>query len=230
MKILLADDDHDLIDMLRYVFQREGYGVVTAPDGEAALRTFKLECPDLIVLDLSMPKRTGIEILREIRHTSKVPVIILTCMGDEEHLVEALEAGADDYVSKPFRPRELKARTKALLRRSSDHVEHTERSQKPLLIGDISINARTMEVSVAGNPVKLTRTEFALLEYMMLNHDKVLSPSALIANVWGFDAEQNEDTVRVTISRLRRKIEPDPSCPCYIINVPGLGYRFLYKV
>ncbi len=228
MKILLVDDDRDLVDMLRYAFQREGYRVITALDGEAGLRTFTAELPDLVVLDLALPRRNGLEVLKEIRRVSKAPIIMLTCMGDEEHIVTAFEMGADDYVAKPFRPRELKARAKAVLRRSQDRAPE-EKQRRPLLIGDINLNAKTMEVSVAGRAVQLTRTEFALLQYLMVNCDQVLKPTDIIANVWGFDAEQNEDLVRVTISRLRRKIEPDPSAPTYIINVPSMGYRFLYK-
>ncbi len=228
-KILLVDDDRDLVDMLRYIFQREGYTIITAYDGEVALRAFKAESPDLIVLDLSMPKRSGFQVLQEIRQVSKVPVIVLTCLGDEDHLVAALERGADDYLAKPFRPRELKARTNALLRRAHHGKQSGDKSLKPLLLGDISLNAKTMEVSVAGRVVKLTRTEFALLQYLMVNYDTVLSQSDIIANVWGFDAEGNEDLVRVTISRLRRKIEPEPTSPRYIVTVPGVGYRFIFK-
>jgi two-component system response regulator VicR len=228
-KILLVDDDRDLVDMLRYIFQREGYTIITAYDGEVALRAFKAESPDLIVLDLSMPKRSGFQVLQEIRRMSKVPVIVLTCLGDEDHLVTALEGGADDYLAKPFRPRELKARTSALLRRAQHGKESRDKALKPLLLGDISLNAKTTDVFVAGRVVKLTRTEFALLQYLMVNYDIVLSQSDIIANVWGFDAEGNDDLVRVTISRLRRKIEPDPTSPRYIVTVPGVGYRFIFK-
>jgi DNA-binding response OmpR family regulator len=229
MKILLADDDRDLVDMLRFILQREGYTIVTAFDGEVALRVFKAESPDLIVLDLSMPRLSGFEVLQEIRRASKVPVIVLTCLGDEDHLVSALERGADDYLAKPFRLRELKARTSALLRRVRDRGADGEKPIKPLLLGDISLNAKTMEVCVAGRAVKLTRTEFALLQYLMLNYDTVQSSSDIIANVWGFSDEANEDLVRVTISRLRRKIEPDSTSPRYVVNVPGFGYRFVFR-
>jgi DNA-binding response OmpR family regulator len=228
MKILLADDDRDLVDMLRYVFQRDGYSVFTAFDGDATLRAFQAESPDLIVLDLLMPKKSGLEVLTEIRRVSKVPIIVLTSLGDEENTVNALDGGADDYLAKPFRPRELRARVKSQLRRGLNQTEGDEKP-KPLLIGDIQINARTQEVSVSGRFVKLTPTEFALLQHLMVNYDQVLGSSDLIANVWGYDAEGNEELVRVTISRLRRKIEPDPSSPRYIVTVPGVGYRFVYR-
>ena len=229
MKILLADDDRDLVDMLRYVFQRDGYTVVTAFDGEAALRVLQVEAPDLIVLDLLMPRRSGLDVLRDIRRVSKIPVIILTSLGDEENTVNALDIGADDYLAKPFRPRELRARIKSLLRRALDRTESEEKLPKPLLIGDIRLNARTQEVSVSGKQVKLTPTEFTLLQHFMVNYDQVLSSSDLIANVWGFDAEENEELVRVTVSRLRRKIEPDPASPRYIVTIPGVGYRFAFR-
>jgi DNA-binding response OmpR family regulator len=228
MKILLADDDRDLVDMLRYVFQRDGYTVATAFDGEGALRSFQAEAPDLIVLDLMMPKRSGFDVLREIRQTSKTPIIVLTALGDEENTVNALDGGADDYLAKPFRPRELRARVKSILRRGLNQTENEERTA-PLLIGDIQLNAKTQEVSVAGRSVNLTPTEFTLLQHLMVNYDQVLSSSQIIASVWGYDAEQNEELVRVTISRLRHKIEPDPSAPRYIVTVPGVGYRFVYR-
>lgn len=227
MKILLADDDRDLVDMLRYVFQRDGYTVTTVLDGEAALRSFQVEAPDLIVLDILMPKRSGLDVLREIRRASKVPIIMLTSLGDEESTVNALDAGADDYLAKPFRPRELRARVKSLLRRGLDQSEN-ERSE-PLLIGDIQLNARTLEVSVAGRSVNLTPTEFALLQHLMVNYERVSSASQIIESVWGFDSDGSEELVRVTVSRLRHKIEPDPATPRYIVTIPGFGYRFVYR-
>lgn len=228
MKILLADDDRDLVDMLRYVFQRDGYSVITAFDGQAALRAFQGQAPDLIVLDLMMPKLSGLEVLQDIRRSSKIPIIVLTSLGDEENTVNALEGGADDYLAKPFRPRELRARVKALLRRAAGQPGEGTPA-KPLLVGDIRLNAKTQQVSVSGRAVKLTPTEFALLQHLMVNYDQVRSSSDIVASVWGYDAEQNEELVRVTISRLRHKIEPDPSSPRYIITVPGVGYRFAYR-
>lgn len=228
MKILLADDDRDLVDMLRYVFQRDGYSVITAFDGQAALRAFQGQAPDLIVLDLMMPKLSGLEVLQDIRRSSKIPIIVLTSLGDEENTVNALEGGADDYLAKPFRPRELRARVKALLRRAAGQPGEGKPA-KPLLVGDIRLNAKTQQVSVSGQPVKLTPTEFALLQHLMVNYDQVRSSSDIVASVWGYDAEQNEELVRVTISRLRHKVEPDPSSPRYIITVPGVGYRFAYR-
>lgn len=223
MKILLVDDDRDLVDMLRYVFQRDGFTVATAYDGEPALRSFQAEAPDLIVLDLMMPKRSGFDVLQEIRRVSKVPIIVLTALGDEENTVNALDSGADDYVAKPFRPRELRARVRSLLRRG--HAENEKRFA-PLIVGDIHLNVKTRQVSVSGQLVRLSRIEFSLLHYFMINHDLVLTYSDLMANVWNFQYGEDDELVRVTISRLRRKIEPDPACPFHILTIPGVGYRF----
>jgi two-component system, OmpR family, KDP operon response regulator KdpE len=176
-----------------------------------------------------MPRRSGLDVLREIRRVSKIPILVLTSLGDEENTVNALEGGADDYLAKPFGPHELRARVKSLLRRALNQSEGEEKPPKPLLIGDVRLNARTQEVSVAGQPVRLTPTEFALFQHLMVNCDQVLSSSDIIANVWGFNAEENDELVRVTISRLRRKIEPDPSSPRYVVTVPGVGYRFVYR-
>ena len=229
MKVLLADDDRDIVDILTYIFEREGHKVVTAFDGMAALKAFEVEVPDLVVLDLNMPKKSGLEVLRTIRMHTKTPVLVLSILSGEDHIVDALDSGADDYLEKPFRPRELRARARALFRRSRDQVAGANDHFLPLLLGDIRIDARRHEVTVAGQPVRLTPTEFALLSFLMRNHDVVINASSLIANVWGYDADENDDVIRVTVSRLRRKIEPNPSNPIYIINEPGVGYKFQYK-
>jgi DNA-binding response OmpR family regulator len=229
MKVLLADDDRDLVDLLRYAFQRDGYAVITAFDGEAALRVLQSESPDLVILDLMMPKRNGIEVLREIRRHANMPVIMLTALGDEEHVVNALQIGADDYLVKPFRPRELMARAQALLRRSRDHADAQERGSQPLSLGGVTLDSGAREVTAGGRPVQLTRTEFELLHYLMLNHDMVVRLSDIVANVWGYDAEGNEELVKVAISRLRRKLEKDSACPRCIVNVQGVGYKFQSK-
>ncbi len=229
MKVLLIDDDRDLIDLLRYSFQRDGHKVVMAFDGEMGCRTFEAESPDLVVLDLMMPRRTGMDVLKEIRRQSKVPVIILSAMGDEDRLVTALELGADDYLVKPFRPRELRARTHALLRRSQQTTDSDARPVKVLALGDLTLDPRTRHVTLQNKSLQLTSKEFALLHYLMLNRDIVLTVSDIITNVWGFESSENEEVVKVTIYRLRQKVEPNPSRPQFILNVPGQGYKFQYK-
>jgi DNA-binding response OmpR family regulator len=230
LKILLADDDHDLVEMISFVLQRDGYKVVTAFDGAAALKAFEAEAPDLVVLDLNMPKRSGLDVLRAIRASSLTPVVMLSVVADEDHIVDALDSGADDYLQKPFRPRELRARTRALLRRSRQPVPAQAARQMPITLGDIHLDPQRHEVTVDGRPARLTPTEFSLLAYLMRNHDMVLDASSIVASVWGYDADENEDVIRVTISRLRHKIEPDPTHPIYIINVPGVGYKFQHRV
>ncbi len=229
MKVLLVDDDRDLIDLLRYAFQRDGYKVLMAFDGDMAVRTFESESPELVVLDLMMPKRSGMDVLRDIRRQSKVPVIILSAVGDEERLVAALELGADDYLVKPFRPRELRARTHALLRRSKQLPETEIKPAKVLSLGGLTLDPRTRQVTLEDQPLQLTSKEFALLHYLMLNRDTVLTISDIISNVWGFDSGENEEVVKVTVYRLRHKVEPNPAKPQFIMNVPGQGYRFQYK-
>ncbi len=223
-KILIVDDDCDLVDWLGYSYRREGYTVLGAYNGEAALRLFEAESPDIVLLDLMLPKRSGLEVLQEIRRHSQVPVILLTAVGDEDSVVKGLKNGADDYVIKPFRPRELRARTEALLRRSKIPGKEPVRAAGPLICGEINLDPRTRDVTISGRPVKLTKIEFSVLEYLILNRNAVARIPDILMNVWGYDSDQDEDVVRVTISRLRRKIELDPSHPSYIINLPGEGY------
>jgi two-component system response regulator VicR len=229
MRVLLCDDDRDLVDLLRYAFRRDGYTVSVAFDGEMGLRIFDAEAPDLVVIDLMMPKRGGIQVLKEIRRRSKVPVLILTAVGDEDQLVSALDLGADDYLTKPFRPRELRARVHDLERRSKQQGEPAAAPARPITLGRLTIDPRTRIVTRDEKPVELTAKEFALLHYLMLNRDIVLSVSDIFTNVWGFDSSENEDVVKVTIYRLRRKVEQDPSSPQHILNLPGQGYKFQYK-
>ncbi len=226
MKVLVADDDQELVELLRYAFKRDGHRIVTAFDGATALQLFQVEKPDLVLLDVNMPKQTGIEVLRELRRRSKVPVLMLTVQSDEDSVVSALELGADDYVTKPFRPRELRARARALLRRRQEWPDVNRSHADKIDFSNISLDPLSREVRVDGRLVKLTPTEFSLLHFLMLNHDAVVRPSSIMANVWGYDAEETDDVVRVSISRLRRKIEPDPANPRSIVNVAGVGYKF----
>ncbi len=226
MKLLVADDDRDLVDLIRYALRRAGHTVVTAFDGDSTLKVFHMEKPDLIILDLIMPAKSGIDVLQEIRKETDVPIIILSALRDEDHIVAALYKGADDYMVKPFGPRELTARTKALLRRTMQHPDDSEVLTKPLVLGEISLYPETREVFAGGKKIRLTRTEFELLKYLMMNHHTVRSFQDLLSNVWGYDSEQNTEVVKVTISRLRRKLEWDPKISRNVINIPGVGYRF----
>lgn len=223
MKILLADDDRDLVDLLRYAFKRDGHTPLTAYDGEAALRAVATETPDVIVLDINMPKRSGLDVLKELRRTCQVPVLMLTALGDEDHLVMAFKLGADDYLAKPFRPRELSVRVEALYRRIKSPSKR-ETQGEVLTCGGIALDSRRREVLEDGKPVQLTRNEYSLLHYLMLNKGIIVSVADILVNVWGYDAEESEDIVKVTVSRLRRKIEPDPSHPRYVTTMHGVGY------
>jgi DNA-binding response OmpR family regulator len=224
VKILFADDDRDLVDLLRYAFKRDGHNPITAFDGEAALRLIQSEAPDIVVLDVNMPKRSGLDVLQELRQYSQVPVLMLTAVGDEDHLVAAFKLGADDYLVKPFRPRELSVRVEALQRRSKPTTRGRDVPRQALNCGEITLDTHSREVLIAGQPVKLTRNEYALLHYLMLNKGIIVNVSDILVNVWGYDAEESEDIVKVTISRLRHKIEPDPSHPRYIKTMHGVGY------
>lgn len=226
MQVLLVDDDRDLVDLLRYAFQRDGYTVTTAYDGEAGIRAFQANAPDLVVLDMTMPRRTGMEVLQDIRAAGEVPVIILSALGDEDHVVKALQVGADDYITKPFRPRELMARALAALRRRADQPSESVKNQQTLRLGNVSLDPAKHEVKIAGAVVQLSRMEFSLLQYLMINANITLSVSNIITNVWGYAADENEEVVKVTISRLRKKIEPESASPRFIVNIPGVGYRF----
>lgn len=226
VKVLVADDDRELVELLDYALKRDGHRVVTAFDGMTALQLVQIEKPDLVLLDVNMPKQNGIEVLRELRRRSKVPVLMLTVRTDEDSVVSALELGADDYVYKPFRPRELRARVRALLRRHQGVLTAKPAPAEKLVIGDICLDPLLRQVWVRGDSIKLTPTEFSLLHFLMLNRDGVLRPSSIVANVWGYDADETDDVVRVFISRLRRKIEIDPSNPRSIVNVPVFGYKF----
>lgn len=226
MKILVADDDRDLVDLIRYSFHREGYSVVTSFDGEMTLRVFQLENPDLVVLDMVMPKRSGLEVLQEIREKTDVPILVLSAQREEDQIVNALYKGADDYMIKPFGQRELRARAKALIRRTFKDTNRRMMQGTPLQMGEITLNPQTREVFGNNKKIHLTRTEFALLMHLMVNHDVVVTFDDLLSNVWGYDGEQNYQVVKVTISRLRRKLADNPSTPRYIVNVPGTGYIF----
>jgi two-component system, OmpR family, response regulator VicR len=229
MRILIADDDRELADLLRYQFQRDGHTLALAFDGNAALRAFETEAPDVVILDLKMPKRNGLSVLQELRSMSQVPILVLTGSGDEDTLVEALDRGADDYLAKPFRPRELNARVQALWRRAQKNAVPDRVAGKTLMYGDIALDPRRRAVTVHGQALHLTRHEFALLHYLMQNRDVVVSISEIIVHVWGYDAEGSEAIVKGTVYRLRHKVESDPSHPHYILNAYGEGYIFRFK-
>lgn len=223
-KILVVDDENQITRVLRRSLTAHQYEVRTAADGESALDTFRDFKPDLIITDLSMPEMTGIELCKAIRQTSQVPIIVLSVKGEEKTKVEALDAGADDYITKPFGIDELLARVRATLRRSPVAVEQTPQT---LSDGDFEINLAAHQVLVRGKDVHLTPKEFDLLVYLFQNRGKVITHRALLAAIWGGNYTEQTEYLRVFLGALRKKIESNPAEPQYILTEPWVGYRFL---
>ncbi|WP_018659056.1 response regulator YycF [Allofustis seminis] len=225
-KILVVDDEKPISDIIKFNLEKESYEVITAFDGDEALEKFQQEDVDLIILDVMLPKRDGLEVLREIRKTSDVPVIMVTAKEQEIDKVLGLEMGADDYVTKPFSNRELVARVKANLRRQSVRIQ--EASEKPtaeeIVIGDLVIHPSAYYVSKRGEMIELTHREFELLHFLACHVGEVITRETLLEKVWDFDYLGDVRTVDVTIRRLREKIEDNPSHPTYIITRRGVGY------
>ncbi len=222
LKILVADDDADLLDILAFSLRREGFEVVTARDGQEALAGVAVEQPDLVVLDVAMPRLDGFEVCRRLRRESSIPIIMLTARDEDENIVLGLDLGADDYITKPYSPRELVARVRALARRTSGLTERRD----ALSAGPFRIIPEYMEVQRDGTTIRLTRLQFELLRYMMANEGQVLPTEALMQNVWGYSAAADASLVKTHIFHLRQRIEEDPSHPKYIVTVPGVGYVF----
>jgi DNA-binding response OmpR family regulator len=219
MQALVVDDDRVLADLVGFTLRHEGFQVSLAYDGQSALQKWRDEQPDLIILDLNLPKVDGFTVCRRIRAEADTPIIMLTVRGEEDDIVRGLELGADDYIPKPFSPRQLVARVKAVLRRAGEkHVPAVHR------VGELTLDADRRELRIGTDKaIFLTPLENRLLRYLMINAGHVLSSEAIIAQVWGLEGG-DRDMLRQVVSRLRRKIEPDPSQPTYIENVPGLGY------
>lgn len=226
-KILVVDDEASIVTMLAYNLKKEGYDVVTAEDGEVALEKFESENPDLLLLDIMMPKMDGYEVCRKIREKSNVPIIMLTARADEVDKVVGLEMGADDYVTKPFGNRELIARVKANLRRSdSAPVANNEKDGNNQVYGDLNIDFDRYEVTKRGEVINLTLREFELLTFLATQTPTIFTRENLLEKVWGYEYFGDVRAVDVTIRRLREKIEDDPSKPKYIVTKRGVGYYF----
>jgi len=222
-KILVVDDEPQITRVLRTSLSTHGYDVRIANDGESALDSFQEFNPDLVITDLSMPRMTGIELCENIRDHSEVPIIVLSVRGEDKYKIDALDRGADDYVTKPFSINELLARIRANLRRAN--LSKEPESAEPIKIGDFHIDLQTRIVTVAGREVHLTPKEFDLLVYMARHPEKVLTHGVLLKAVWGAQSIQQPEYLRVFINQLRKKIEPaDP--PQYILTEPWVGYRF----
>jgi DNA-binding response OmpR family regulator len=219
-RILVVDDEPQIVDLLRSYLRRDGFDVDEAGDGEAALAACARRVPDLVILDLMLPKVDGREVCRRIRETSQTPIIMLTARDEETDKLLGLELGADDYITKPFSPREVVARVRAVLRRGGREAVEMVR------VGDLLIDLRAHEVNLQGRRVDLTPTEFRLLEILASHPNQVFTRMQLIDRVQGHAFEGFERTVDAHIKNLRGKVEPDPRNPRYILTVYGVGYKF----
>jgi DNA-binding response OmpR family regulator len=220
--VLVVDDEPIVREVVASYLQHEGYSTLEAADGEAARRLLEEQPPDLVVLDLMLPGIDGLELCRWIRARSELPFILLTARGEEADRIVGLELGADDYVTKPFSPRELAARVRTVLRRSSPHVPKAER----LSFEGLELDARTREVTAEGDLLRLTAREFDLLWFLASHPKQVFSREQLMDRVWGYAAAYDTGTVTVHVRRLREKIEHDPAHPRFLETVWGVGYRF----
>lgn len=220
--VLVVDDEPDIVELLTYNLKKEGYDTLTARTGEEALQVITRQKPDLIILDIMLPEIDGFEVCKRVREDHNIPIIMLTAKGDEVDKVLGLELGADDYVTKPFSPRELLARVKAVLRRSETQAGK-EAEPVRLQAGGICIDVASHEVRVNGNAIELTPKEFALLRFMMTRRNRVLTRDYLLQEVWGYDFTGETRTVDVHIRRLREKLGERGRL---IETVHGVGYKF----
>jgi two-component system response regulator RegX3 len=229
VRVLVVEDEESFADALTVGLEREGFRVTHVPDGARALQTFQAGEFDLVLLDLMLPGLSGLDVCREIRSTSDVPIIMVTAKGEEVDTVVGLEVGADDYVSKPYRLRELVARMRAVLRRAELRevpADVLTRREGPLRVGDVSLDPERHEVTVRGDPVDLPLKEFELLELLLAHAGRVLTRDTLIDRVWGIDYVGDTKTLDVHVKRLRGKIEDDPHRPTRLVTIRGLGYKY----
>jgi two-component system KDP operon response regulator KdpE len=224
-RILIVDDEPQITRVLRRSLTTHGYDVRVASDGLAALQTFGDWPPDLVVTDLSMPGTDGLQLCRNLRAISQVPIIVLSVRGEESTKVQALDAGADDYITKPFGIDELLARIRAALRRAQ--TSKTDDAASPVLeVGNFRLDLENRNVAVNGAEVHLTPKEYDLMVYLISHPGKVLTHHTLLSAIWGGESVEQTEYLRVFIGQLRKKIEPEPSTPRYILTEPWIGYRF----
>jgi len=223
-KILIVEDEPNMVAGLRDNFEFEGYSVITAPDGVAGLERALSESPDLVILDVMMPRMSGLDVCKQLKSKRpSTPIIMLTARGQEVDKVVGLELGADDYVTKPFSIRELLARVKAVLRRSGNAPKQGEK----FAFGEVEVNLRSCQVSRKGKALDFSSKEFELLKYFLVHPGETLSRDRLLEEVWGYDHFPTTRTVDAHIVRLRQKVEPRPEEPRFILTVHGTGYKFV---
>jgi two-component system KDP operon response regulator KdpE len=223
-RVLVVDDEPQITRVLRTVLSSQGYDVHTAAEGESALSDFRSWSPELVITDLYMPHMDGVELCRRIREVSSVPIIVLSVKGEERSKVEALDSGADDYVTKPFGMDELMARVRAALRRSGGTPASQENAS--FEEGDFRVDMDARRVHTQGREVRLTPKEFDLFVYMARHPNRVLTHAQLLEAVWGEASQEQPEYLRVFMGQLRKKLEPDPSNPRYLVTEPWVGYRF----
>ena len=227
--VLVVEDEDSFVDALTVGLTREGFKVSIARDGAEALDLFDDIQPDLVLLDVMLPKVSGLDVCRELRTRSSVPIIMVTAKGAEIDTVVGLEVGADDYVTKPYRLRELVARMRAALRRHPSEVPPVEMAvagDDVVSVGDVSLDHQRHEVVIRGEEVRLPLKEFELLAILLENAGRVLTRDTLIERVWGADYVGDTKTLDVHVKRLRAKVEPDPAHPSHIVTIRGLGYKY----
>jgi two-component system KDP operon response regulator KdpE len=219
-KILIVDDEPQILRVLRHILSAHGYAVRSAEDGADALDVFREWRPDLVLTDLQMPKMDGLELCRRLRKSSDIPIVVLSVRSDELMIVNTLDAGADDYVTKPFGTNELLARIRSAIRRAPAGASGS------ISLGDFKVDIAGHLAEVAGRSLKLTPKEFDLLVCLLRNPERILTHSFLLKNVWGEYYAEQSDALRVLVGSLRKKIEPAPSMPRYVQTEPWIGYRF----
>jgi two-component system KDP operon response regulator KdpE len=223
--ILIVDDEPATLKLLRANLKTDGYNTLSAIDGAEALTVIEEKMPDLVVLDIMMPKVDGFEVLQRVREWSQLPIIVLSARGDSEDKIKCLDMGADDYISKPFNVNELLARVRTVLRRV-EAIGNTNSTVPSISSGELEVNFAQRKVTISGAEIKLTPTEFRLLEELMVNAEKVLTHTHLLNKVWGPEYRGEREYLHTFVRRLRAKIEPEPTNPRYIITVPAIGYQF----
>jgi DNA-binding response OmpR family regulator len=219
MKILVVDDDLELLGLIGFALRQAGYLVISAAHGDEALAAFAREQPDLVILDVNLPGMSGFEVCRQIRAESQAPIMLLTVRSSEEDQVQGLDGGADDYLTKPFSPRTLLARVRALLRRAE--IDRPA----PLSAGELMLDVERQAVSVRGAaPIRLTSLEFRLLQYLLANAGHTIPADRLTTHVWGYRGLGDKQLLKQLVHRLRQKIERNPADPHYVVTVAGIGY------
>jgi len=222
-KILVVDDEKNMVEIIKYSLEKAGYQVSEAYDGKEAIEKARAFKPDLIILDVMLPVIDGYEVCKRLSTEMQMPIIMLTAKDEEIDKVLGLELGADDYLTKPFSPRELVARVRAHLRRYKKVIES---AQEEISFSDLTLNLNRREVFMEGKKVELTPREFDLLNFLIQHRDKVVTRDSLLDNIWGYDYYGDTKIVNVTVARLREKVEKDPAIPKYIITLRGVGYMF----